>query len=257
MYPELKGKVAVVTGAGSNLGRVAAMTFAGEGAHVAMVDIDIKTAKKTAEDACAMGGAALPFAADVASAEAVSKVINDVISAFGKIEILVNCAGLPQFGRAFVADVDEKTFDQVMRVNVRGTWICMKHALPQMLKNGSGCIVNVSSAMGLVSEPGLSVYSASKHAVLGLTKAAALEYGPKGIRVNAVLPSRQETTMINPNRVIAKGDEKAATDAYMNPASGRAGRPEELASTILFLCSDGAANIHGASIAVDGGFTAK
>ncbi len=257
MYAELNEKVVLVTGAGSNLGRATALAFAGEGCRVAAVDLDFRTATETCEMARALGQAASPFFADMGSAADVMRAVNEVLVAMGQIDILVNCAGIPQYGRSFLADVDEETFDQVIRINVKGVWLGMKYVLPHMLSRGSGCIVNMSSVMGLVAEAGLSIYATSKHGVLALTKAAALEYGPKGIRVNAVCPSRQENTMINPSRIIPEREKKLAGDRYMNPASGRAGRAEEIAATIIFLCSNGAANIHGAAIAVDGGFTAQ
>jgi NAD(P)-dependent dehydrogenase (short-subunit alcohol dehydrogenase family) len=257
VYAELAGKVALVTGAGSNLGRAAALALAKEGCRVAAVDLDVKTAASTCEIARASGQAASPFFADMGSAPDVTRMVGEVMAGMGRIDILVNCAGIPQYGRSFLADVDEVTFDQVMRVNVKGVWLSMKYVLPHMVAKGSGCIVNVASVMGLVAEAGLSIYATSKHGVLALTKAAALEYGPKGVRVNAVCPSRQENTMINPSRIIPDMEEKLAGDRYMNPASGRAGRAEELAATVMFLCSDGASNIHGAAIAVDGGFTAQ
>ncbi|HVV79785.1 MAG TPA: SDR family oxidoreductase [Pseudolabrys sp.] len=257
MYAELDGKVALVTGAGSNLGRATALALAKEGCRVGVVDLDLRTATATCETARAAGRAASPFFADMGNSEDVARMVDTVLGEMGRIDILVNCAGVPQYGRSFLADVDEKTFDQVMRVNVKGVWLAMKHVLPHMVAKGSGCVVSVASVMGLVAEPGLSIYATSKHGVLALTKAAALEYGPKGVRVNAVCPSRQENTMINPSRIIPDREKKLAGDKYMNPASGRAGRAEELAATVMFLCSDGASNIHGAAIAVDGGFTAQ
>ena len=174
-----------------------------------------------------------------------------------QIDIWINNAGLTQTGRPFITDVTEEVFDRIVRVNLKGVWLGMKNVLPHMVERGSGCIVNMSSVMGLVAAPGMAIYSATKHGVIGMTKAAALEYGPKGVRINAVCPSRMEGAMSSNSRDPKLVEERAAGTRAMNPANGRAGRSEEVAATIQFLCSNGASHIHGAAIPIDAAFTAQ
>lgn len=254
MYPELKGQTAIVTGAGSNLGRAIALRFADAGCRIVAVDCDSERAAET----CRLSNSAdaMSFAVDVQSDRDVSGFVATLGQNGWGVDILVNCAGVTQRGRPALADVDEALFDLVVGVNLKGVFQMMKHILPLMVARGAGSIVNVASAAGLVGEPGMSIYSASKHGVIGLTKSAALEYGPKGVRINAVCPSRQDHLMINPGRRTLRPKEKKEADRLKNPASGRAGRADELAATVLFLCSIGAGNIHGAAIPVDGGYTA-
>lgn len=258
-YTELKERVTVVTGAGSNLGRATALEFAAQGANVIAVDINEESASATCEIARARGQDASHVRADVASAAEVERMLAGVAERYGRMDILINSAGVIQVGRQQLADVEENLFDKVIRVNLKGAWLTMKYSLPYMVARGSGCIVNISSVLGLVGGAGLSVYAASKHGIVGMTKAAALEYGPLGVRINAVCPSRQESGMLKPAAPVSPGDKRPTlpSDRDMNPASGRVGKLNELAATVAFLCSDGAANIHGAAMAIDGGFTAQ
>lgn len=257
MYPELKGKVAVVTGAGSNIGRAIALAFADAGAIVAAADLDPAAAAETAALAAGRPGKALPYKTDISQKEDVAGLAGGVLSGHGRIDIWVNNAGVSQGGKSFLADIPEEVFDRVIGINLRGTWLCMKEILPHMVERGSGCIVNMASVMGLVAAAGQSVYATSKHGLLGLTKAASLEYGPQGVRINAVCPSRMEGAMGQKALDTASQEQRAAGVRMMNPASGRAGRAEEVAAAVLFLCSDGAANTHGAALTVDGGFLAQ
>jgi len=254
-YPELRSKVTVVTGAGNNLGRAIALAFAATGARVAVVDINEELAESTCAIARESGGDVKPYKTDIGATEEVEALMRRVREDLGPIDILINNAAVTQTGRPLLPDVPETLFDRIIQVNLKGVWLMMRQVIPAMVERGGGSIVNVSSIHGLVSDRGMSAYTASKHAVLGLTKAAALEWGPHGVRVNAICPSRQEGAMLNPSRSAKSLEEKLEGDRRMNPASGRAGRPEEVAATIMFLCSDGAANIHGAAIAVDGGYT--
>jgi NAD(P)-dependent dehydrogenase (short-subunit alcohol dehydrogenase family) len=256
VYPELKGKVAAVTGAGLNIGRAVSLALARSGAHVAAIDIDPQKAEGTAQQARSEGLVCQPFVADAGDSGQTQAVVSRVIGEMGPIGIWVNNAGISTGARTLLADMEEDVFDRLIRVNLKGVWLGMKFIIPHMVSNGSGCIVNMSSVMGLVAQEGSSHYCASKHGVLGLTKVAALEYGPKGVRVNAVCPSRMEVGMQS-NRLPPSPEERLAGHRLMNPASGRASRADEVAATVLFLCSDGAANMHGAAIVVDGGYTAK
>lgn len=260
IYPELKDRCVVVTGAGNNLGRVIARAFAAQGARVVACDIDGAAAEATCALIAGDGAAhaALPQRANVGDAESVASMVRSVLEAQGAVDIVVNCAGVTQTGRPRLADLDEALFDRLLKVNLKGPWLVMKAVIPHMARQPSGgIIVNVASVMGLVAEAGVGAYAASKHGVLALTKAAALEYGRLGIRVNAVCPSRQEGAMLNPGATEAERAARRQGEAEMNPASGRAGKPSEVAATILFLCSDGAANIQGAALPVDGGYTAR
>lgn len=254
MCGEFQGRTAIVTGAGSNLGRAIALQFAASGARVIAVDRDGGRAAET----CALSKSpdAISIAADVRFEAEVVDFVSTVRRTHASVDILVNCAGITQTGRPHLAEVGEDLFEQIMAVNFKGIFLTMKHVLPPMVGKSAGCIVNVASAAGLVGEPGMAVYSASKHAVIGLTRSAALEYGPRGVRINAICPSRQASLMLGSPKGTISAEQTRQLDQAMNPASGRAGAPEELAATVLFLCSSGAANIHGAAILADGGFTA-
>jgi NAD(P)-dependent dehydrogenase (short-subunit alcohol dehydrogenase family) len=257
MYPELAGKLAVVTGAGNNLGRDIALSFAASGAYVASVDINLDSANETCAMAKARGNEMKPYRVDIGDSADVEALVQRLIKDFRQIDIWINNAGLSQTGRPFITDSSEELFDRIVRVNLKGVWIGMKAVLPHMVERGSGCIVNMSSVLGLVAAPGMAIYAATKHGVIGMTKAAALEYGPKGVRVNAVCPSRMEGAM-SANALDPKlQQERLAGTRAMNPANGRAGRSEEVAATIQFLCSNGASHIHGAAIPVDAAFTVQ
>lgn len=254
MYEDFKDRTVVVTGAGSNLGRAVALHFAEAGSRLIAVDRDGALAAETCE--LSKSRQAVSRVVDVQSEAQVSDLAAAVRESHSKVDILVNCAGITQAGRPYLADVEEGLFDRIVAVNVKGVFLTMKHFIPAIIEGGGGSIVNVSSAAGLVGQVGMSIYSASKHAVIGLTKSAALEYGPKGVRINAVCPSRQTGLMMGTPKGAVPEAEVLEADRLKNPASGRAGRPEELAATVLFLCSSGAGNIHGTAIPVDGGFTA-
>lgn len=255
-YPELKGKVAIVTGAGGTIGRVVALAFAASGSRVFVADTNEQAAAETCKLAREAGGDATPVKTDVTSSDDVAAMFARVLREAGRIDILVNNAAVGQGGRFPLTDVSEDAFDRVMRVNVKSVWLTMKHVMPHMIANGGGCIVNMSSVLGLMGSAGSSIYSTSKHAVLGLTKTAALEFGSKGVRINAVCPSRMESGMTGTWESPQALKDREAGIERMNPASRRAGRNAEVAAGVLFLCSDGAANIHGTALALDGGLVA-
>ena len=243
------GKVAVVTGAGAGIGRAAALAFAGEGLKVVVADLDVAGGECTVDQIKAAGGSAVFVRCDVTVEAQVRQLMEQVISAYGRLDYAFNNAGIEiEHGRLADGTLDE--FDAIMGVNVKGVWLCMKYQLPLMLAQGGGAIVNTASVAGLGAAPKMSIYSASKHAVIGLTKSAAIEYAKKHIRVNAVCPAVIDTDMFR--RAYEADPRKAEFAAAIHPV-GRIGKVEEVASAVLYLCSDGAAFTTGHALAVDGG----
>jgi NAD(P)-dependent dehydrogenase (short-subunit alcohol dehydrogenase family) len=254
---DFTGKVAVVTGAGNGIGRAAALAFAGAGAKVLAVDRDATGAETTAATARQCGGEVKAHAADVTQAADVEGYVRAAIGAYGRVDCFFNNAGIIcKVGP--IAEYDIADYDQVMAINVRGVFLGLRYVLPVMLKQGTGAVVNTASVAGLVGTPGMAPYVASKHAVIGLTKAAAGEVVRSGVRVNAVCPGPIDTEMMR--RVEAQVDptDPAAVGRRYRAGlpSGRYGTAEEVANTVLFLCSDFAGNINGAQYVIDGGRTA-
>jgi len=254
---DFAGKVAVITGAGNGIGRQTALAFAGRGAKVLVVDKDTDAADRTAGTIRQQGGEARPRAADVTKSADVQGYVAAALDAWGRIDCFFNNAGIE--GKVCpVAEYDEAVFDQVMSVNVKGVFLGLRHVLPVMLKQKAGAVVNTASVAGLVASPGMSAYVASKHAVLGLTKAAAGEVARSGVRVNAVCPGPIDTRMIHAiESQIDPANPGGVSTRYQSALPiGRYGTPEEVANVVLFLCSDLAGNVTGAQYVVDGGRTA-
>jgi NAD(P)-dependent dehydrogenase (short-subunit alcohol dehydrogenase family) len=254
---DFKDKVAVVTGAGNGIGRQAALAFAGRGAKVLVVDKDAAAAERAASTIQQQGGQARPQPADVTKAADVRGYVQAALDAYGRIDCFFNNAGIE--GKvAQIVDYDEAVFDQVMGVNVKGVFLGLRHVLPVMIKQKSGAIVNTASVAGLVATPGMSAYVASKHAVIGLTKAAAGEVARAGVRVNAVCPGPIDTRMIHSiESQIDPANPKSVEARYQSALPlGRYGTPEEVTNVVLFLCSNLAGNINGAQYVIDGGRTA-
>ncbi len=244
----LNGKVAFVTGGGSGIGRAAALEFAKHGARVAIADVDTDGGEETAEHLKEIGSEAVFVRTDVSQAKDVASSIEQVIETCGCLDIAFNNAGII-FGGG-IEDCAEEEWDLVMDVNLKGVWLCMKYEIPHMLKRGGGVIVNTASIAGLVGFEGLPAYTASKHGLIGLTKSAALEYACKGIRVNAVCPGVTKTPMAQLDA------EEEAMWAERHPL-GRVAVPGEIASTVVWLCSDAASFITGHALPVDGGYVSK
>ncbi|HQZ13039.1 MAG TPA: glucose 1-dehydrogenase [Devosia sp.] len=257
MTERFSSKVAIVTGAGSGIGKATALAFAREGARVVAADLDIDGATATADAIAALGGTATAVACDVGVARDVAGAVDTAIASFGRLDALFNSAGINGPQKTMLVDLDEEAFDRVMRVNLKGTWLGIKYAIPAMLAIGGGSIVNVASNMGLVSQRYVGPYAASKHGVVGLTKTAAIEYGQQNIRVNAVCPGAIATPLLDKfiNSFEPAEWQKRLQANY--PATGRLGTPDEVAEVVLFLCSDAASNIHGVALPIDGGFTAQ
>ncbi len=269
MERRFENKVALVTGAGAGIGRATAKAFASEGARTIVADVSHAGGTETVRQIREAGGEAAFVCADVSRAADCEAMVAKAVELYGRLDCAHNNAGIPGT-RVRTADRSEEEWDRTMSVNLKGVWLAMKYELPAMLKNRSGAIVNTSSVAGLVGMWKLSAYSASKHAVIGLTKSAALEYCRHGIRVNAVCPGLIYTDLV---RDAAAGGKSPAAPARRLVAralepfvksllssrqpSGRAGSPEEVAAAVLWLCSDAAAYVNGQALAVDGGFTAK
>jgi NAD(P)-dependent dehydrogenase (short-subunit alcohol dehydrogenase family) len=250
---DFDGLVALVTGAGSGMGRDTAHAFAAAGAAVVLADINEDAVRAAADELTAAGHQALGVACDVADEAQVAALVERTVDSFGRLDMAFNNAGI-MIPPSDAADEPAEGFDRVTEINLRGVWTCMKHELGQMRAQGSGAIVNCSSLGGLVGLPGRASYHASKHGVIGLTKSAALEYAPRGIRINAVCPGTIETPMVAD--MVAKG-ELDVPEAEANQPIGRLGRGDEIAAAVLWLCSAGASFVLGVALPVDGGYTAR
>ena len=250
---DFTGQVALVTGASSGMGLATAQAFAEAGAAVVLADINEGALRAATDDLTAAGHQALGVTSDVSSEHQVAAMVDSAVATFGRLDVAFNNAGI-QVPPSDAADEPAETFDRVNAINLRGVWACMKHELRQMRTQGSGAIVNCSSLGGLVGLPGRAAYHASKHGVLGLTRSAALEYAPRGIRINAVCPGTIETPMVTD--MIAKG-ELSVPEAVANQPIGRLGRPDEIAAAVLWLCGPGASLVLGVALPVDGGYTAR
>ena len=258
MPGQLSGKVALVTGGASGIGRATALTFAREGAKLIIADMNEDGGQRTVHMITENGGDAAFVQVDVTQATTVEALISTVVQTYGRLDCAHNNAGISGAGisgdqRTLTAEYPEERWHQVLAINLTGVWLCMKYEITQMLKQGGGTIVNTASVAGLVGLPYGAAYVASKHGVVGLTRTAALEYAKQGIRVNCVCPGYIQTPMT------AVGMQDPARLALMLASEpvGRMGQPEEIAEAVVWLCSDAASFVTGHTMTVDGGFMAQ
>ena len=252
MAQEFAGKVALVTGAGSGIGRATALSFAREGAAVVVADIYDLGGAQTVDQIREQGGDAIFVETDVSQPAAVEALIERTLATYGRLDCAHNNAGIAGTA-ARTADYVEADFDQVIAVNLKGVWLCLRAEIRAMLAADGGAIVNTSSAHGLVGGFGMSAYAASKHGVVGVTKTAAIEYARQGIRVNAVCPGAISTPMSAP----FAADPRIESRVLGMEPIGRWGTPEEVAGAVLWLCSDAASYVTGLIMPVDGGLVAQ
>ncbi|MBW2270184.1 MAG: SDR family oxidoreductase [Deltaproteobacteria bacterium] len=248
------GKVALVTGAGSGIGRAIAHSFAGEGASVVVADISAEGGEETVRLIEKDGGRAIFVATDVSQPAPVEALVAAAVDTYGRLDYACNNAGIAGEGQMPVADTSIEKFDRIIGVNLRGVFLCMKYELQQMLEQeGGGAIVNTASTMAAVAHPNGPAYAASKHGIVGLTKSAALAYATKGIRVNAVCPGNTATGMLDPVKAGARVVEALVESTPMR----RIADPMEIAQAVVWLCSDAASFCTGHALVVDGGFLAR
>ena len=248
----LDGKVALVTGAASGIGRATALTFAREGARVVVSDVDASSGEETVTLIGEAGGESVFIHADVSKTAHVEALVSRGVEVFGRLDVAHNNAGIEGI-RVPTADFSEDEWDRVISINLKGVWLCMKYEIRQMLQQDGGAIVNVASVMGLVGTANAG-YTASKHGVVGLTKSAAVSYAKEGININAVCPGFINTPLTE--AAIASGSQ---VEAHLNASHpiGRIGKPGEIAESVVWLCSDAASFVTGHTMVVDGGYVAQ
>ena len=244
-----ENQVVIVTGSSSGIGRATAIAFAREGAKVIVSDINAKEGQSTVDEIKHSSGEAFFIKCDVSSEEEVKNLVDKTIEKYGRLDCAYNNAGI-EGSPCSTVECSSENWDRTININLKGVWLCMKYEIPAMLKNAKGSIVNCSSIAGLVGFETIPAYVASKHGVIGLTETAALEFAKQNVRVNAVCPGVIHTPMLER---FTKGEEQLMAD---QDPMGRVGRPEEIADSVLWLCSDKSSYVTGQSIAVDGGWTA-
>jgi NAD(P)-dependent dehydrogenase (short-subunit alcohol dehydrogenase family) len=255
MAGRLEGKVCLITGGGSGIGRAASLLFAREGARLAVADKRLAAARAVAAECTAAGGEAIAIAVDVARSAEVERMIAHALEAFGRLDVLVNNAGYGIAGS--VLDTDERAWDELMAVNVRGVFLCTKHAIPAMKAAGGGTIVNTASVVAAIGIRNRAAYCASKGAVAALTRAVAIDHVADGIRCNAIAPGTVDTPYFE--EILRNSPDPAATRSALEARQllGRMGTPEEIAAGMLFLASEESRFATGSILTIDGGMTAQ
>lgn len=245
----MKDKIVLVTGAAMGIGLACAKAFAEKGATVVMADI--AKADEQAQALVAAGHKAVAYQCDVAGVQAVKSMIEWIVATYGRLDAALNNAGI-QTPQRPMAEITDEEFDRTVAVDLKGVWNCMKFEIEQMLKQGSGAIVNTSSQGGLTAFPGQAAYIACKHGVIGMTRTASMDYAAKGIRINAICPGVIATPMLED---LVRRNPQLGEDLVRDIPAGRLGKPEEIADAVLWLCSPQASFVHGHALLVDGGFT--
>jgi meso-butanediol dehydrogenase / (S,S)-butanediol dehydrogenase / diacetyl reductase len=248
---EFQGKVVVVTGGGSGIGEAAVRAFADRHAAVAVVDRNAEVGGKIASELKQKGIKVKFSSADVSSGSQVEQLIAQIVSEFGGIDVLVNCAGIQRYGT--VTSLSEAQWDEVLNVNLKSAFLMCKFAIPEMIKRGGGAIVIVGSAQSVAALRNSAHYIVSKHGLLGLARSVALDYGGQGIRANCVLPGAIDTPMLRWSASLDPNPEEVLKSCDRMHIRGKMGRPEEVANVIVFLASDLASFVTGSAVMVDGG----
>lgn len=253
MTRQFTGKVALVTGGASGVGRATALQLGREGASVVVADIDQAGGEETSQIVSADGRDAVFVRANVGVAAEVEAMVAVALQEYGRLDLAINNAGVLGSGASMI-DFAEGDWDEVMGVNLKGVWLCMKHEIPAMMQAGGGAIVNMSSIAGLVGSQHSPAYAASKHGVVGLSKTAALQYAPHNIRINCICPSAVVSPMLE--TLVTRNPQVGAKLKASHPG-GRFASPAEIAEAAVWLCSDAASFVTGAALPVDGGYTAQ
>ncbi|MBD2114108.1 MULTISPECIES: SDR family oxidoreductase [Cyanophyceae] len=248
------GKVAFVTGAASGIGRETALAFAREGVKVVAADISEQGNQETVHLIENQGGQAIAVKCDVTRSEDIRAALGKTIEAFGRLDFAFNNAGIEPRNPAPTAEYEEEEWNRIIDINLRGVFLCMKHEIPLILEQGGGAIVNTSSGAGIIGIKGSPAYTAAKHGVIGLTKAAALDYAAQNIHINAVCPGYIDTPMMGR---FTGGTDEGRSQVIAEEPIGRMGKPEEIAAAVVWLCSDAAAFMVGHAMVIDGGQTVQ
>jgi NAD(P)-dependent dehydrogenase (short-subunit alcohol dehydrogenase family) len=257
MSARLLNKVALVTGGSSGIGRATALAFARQGARVLVADLAVEGGEETVRTIKSRGGEATFIKTDVSQPAEAEAMVKRTVATYGRLDCAFNNAGIAGARGTFV-DYPEEEWEQIIRINLKGVWLCMKYELRQMLAQGSGAIVNTASTMAVVGSPNACAYTAASHGIAGLVKCAALEYAKKNIRINAVCPGVIRTPLIEALLPPAPGNDRAKVETQLAARSPmeRMGTPEEIAAAVVWLCSDDASFVNGALLPLDGGFLA-
>jgi NAD(P)-dependent dehydrogenase (short-subunit alcohol dehydrogenase family) len=253
MSSQWRDRVALVTGGSLGIGRATSMAFARLGARVVIADVQVDAGKAVTAEIEQNGGEVIFIETDVSRPDQVRSLIDTIVDSYGRLDFAFNNAGI-EGEVAPTTECTEENWDRVTHINMKGVWLCMKHEIRQMLEQGKGAIVNMSSVAGLVGYENVPAYSASKHGIIGLTKTAALEYADDGIRVNAICPGVIDTAMVDR---FTGGDEEVRQGLVESQAMSRLGKPQEIADVVTWLCSDAASFVTGQALAADGGFVAR